>query len=195
MIVANFITKRPTMGETRTYEDFYKFLGTKPTRLGIVSRLYPELTASYLTESLRNIFYRDSKSSDKYRSIDSMYFEWEVESNYIKRVELAATPEGDGANGTSIFFAFKENYYQKYDIWKSDNTYQQFQVISRPIRKADDYWVLECRLITTDLSDHIDLDEYHAGDTTRFQSNAMPELHEEGQNVILINLIQLSSAA
>jgi hypothetical protein len=168
MIVANFITKRPTMGETRTYEDFYKFLGTKPTRLGIVSRLYPELTASYLTESLRNIFYRDSKSSDKYRSIDSMYFEWEVESNYIKRVELAATPEGDGANGTSIFFAFKENYYQKYDIWKSDNTYQQFQVISRPIRKADDYWVLECRLITTDLSDHIDLDEYHAGDTTRF---------------------------
>lgn len=180
MIVANFITKRPTMGETRTYEDFYKFLGTKPTRLGIVSRLYPELTASYLTESLRNIFYRDSKSSDKYRSIDSMYFEWEVESNYIKRVELAATPEGDGANGTSIFFAFKENYYQKYDIWKSDNTYQQFQVISRPIRKADDYWVLECRLITTDLSDHIDLDEYHAGDTTRFQSNAMPELHEEG---------------
>lgn len=180
MIVANFITKRPTMGETRTYEDFYKFLGTKPTRLGIVSRLYPELTASYLTESLRNIFYRDSKSSDKYRSIDSMYFEWEVETNYIKRVELAATPEGDGANGTSIFFAFKENYYQKYDIWKSDNTYQQFQCISRPIRKADDYWVLECRLITTDLSDHIDPDDYHAGDTTRFQSNAMPELHEEG---------------
>ena len=27
MIVANFVTNRPTMGETRTYEDFYKFLG------------------------------------------------------------------------------------------------------------------------------------------------------------------------
>lgn len=27
MIVANFTTVRPTMGETRTYEDFYKFLG------------------------------------------------------------------------------------------------------------------------------------------------------------------------
>ena len=47
MIVANFVTNRPTMSETRTYEDFYKFLGTKPTRLGIVSRLYPNLTASY----------------------------------------------------------------------------------------------------------------------------------------------------
>ena len=49
MIVANFVTNRATMGDTRTYEDFYKFLGTKPTRLGVVSRLYPELTASYLT--------------------------------------------------------------------------------------------------------------------------------------------------
>ena len=112
MIVANFVTNRPTMSETRTYEDFYKFLGAKPTRVGVVSRLYPELTASYLTESLRNIFYMDSKSNNKYRNIDSMYFEWEVETNYIKRVELAATPEGDGCNGTSIFFAMKENYYQ-----------------------------------------------------------------------------------
>lgn len=73
MIVANFTTVRPTMGETRTYEDFYKFLGTKPTKLGVVSRLYPELTASYLTESLRNIFYQDVKSGNKYQSIDSMY--------------------------------------------------------------------------------------------------------------------------
>ena len=78
MIVANFVTNRATMGDTRTYEDFYKFLGTTPTRLCVVSRLYPELTASYLTESLRNIFYMDSKSNNKYRSIDSMYFEWET---------------------------------------------------------------------------------------------------------------------
>ncbi len=27
MLVASFITNRPTMGETRTYEDFSKFLG------------------------------------------------------------------------------------------------------------------------------------------------------------------------
>ena len=84
MIVANFVSNRPTMSETRTYEDFYKFLGTRPTKLGVVSRLYPELTASYLTESLRNIFYQDVKSGNKYQSIDSMYFEWEVETNYIK---------------------------------------------------------------------------------------------------------------
>ena len=73
MIVANFVSNRSTMGETRTYEDFYKFLGTHPHRLGVVSRLYPELTASYLTESLRNIFYYNKTSNNKYQSIDSMY--------------------------------------------------------------------------------------------------------------------------
>lgn len=67
--------------ETRTYEDFYKFLGTRPERLGIVSSMYPELTASYLTEALRNVFYRDLKKADKFQSIDSMMFEWEVETN------------------------------------------------------------------------------------------------------------------
>ena len=43
---------RPTMSDTRTYEDFSKFLGERPHRLGVVSRLYPELTATFLTESI-----------------------------------------------------------------------------------------------------------------------------------------------
>jgi hypothetical protein len=70
-----------TLLETRTYEDFSKFLGTKPERLGIVSRLYEDLTASYMTESLRNVFYQDNKSGNKYQSINAMYFEWEVEKS------------------------------------------------------------------------------------------------------------------
>ena len=109
MIVANFVTNRSTMSETRTYEDFYKFLGTQPYKLGVVSRLYPELTASYLTESLRNIFYQDRKQGNKYQSIDAMYFEWEVETNYIKRVEFAAVPEQDGADGSEIVIPKYEN--------------------------------------------------------------------------------------
>jgi hypothetical protein len=61
MVIASFVTNRATMSDTRTYEDFYKFLGTRPHKLGLVSRLYPDLTASYLTESLKNIFYQDTK--------------------------------------------------------------------------------------------------------------------------------------
>ena len=87
----------------------------------------------------------DSKSNSKYRSIDSMYFEWEVETNYIKRVEFADVPATNGEGGTTIVMAFKENYYQKYDIFKIDKTMQQCQAISRPTRVADNYWTVEVR--------------------------------------------------
>lgn len=66
----------------------------------------------------------DTKSGSKYRSIDSMYFEWEVETNYIKRIEFADVPKEKGENGTDIVMAFKERYYEKYDIFKIDKTMQ-----------------------------------------------------------------------
>lgn len=138
MIVANFVTNRPTMSETRTYEDFYKFLGARPHKLGVVSRLYPENTATYLTESLKNIFYNDKKGANKFQSVDSMMFEWEVESNYIKRIEFAEVPAETGENGGEIVMAFKERYYEKYDIFKIDKTMQQCIVVSRPVRKRDE---------------------------------------------------------
>ena len=88
MIVANFVTNRPTMSETKTYEDFYKFLGASPYKLGIVSRLYPQNTATYLTESLKNVFYNEAKGANKFQSIDAMMFDWEVETN--QKVRLVA---------------------------------------------------------------------------------------------------------
>ena len=93
MIIAKFVSKHNTMSDTKTAQDFYKYLGQRPHRLGVVSRLYPELTASYLTEALKNIIYNDSKSSNKYQNINSMAFEWEVETNFIKRIEFAAVPQ------------------------------------------------------------------------------------------------------
>lgn len=191
MIIANFVTNRATQSDTRTYEDFYKFLGTRPAKLGVVSRLYPELTASYLTESLRNIFYQDVKSGNRYQSIDSMYFEWEVETNYIKRVEFAAVPEETGENGTEIVMAFKERYYEKYDIFKIDKTMQQCIVVSRPVRKRDDYWEVTVRLIDNDYGSVLDVSGCQIGDTTRFQSNAMPEMHEEGLSTLFDNKLQI----
>jgi hypothetical protein len=180
MQVVSFTSVRPTMGETRTYEDFSKFLGTKPERLGIVSRLYEDCTAAYLTESLRNIFYQDNKSGNKYQSIDAMYFEWEIETNNIKRIEFADVPEQTGEGGTEITMAFKERYYEKYDIFQIDGSGQQCFVVSRPQRKRDDYWTVQVRLIDNDYSSILDTKYCQRGDTTRFISNAVPELHEEG---------------
>ena len=67
----------------------------------------------------------------------SLMFEWDVETNNIKKVEFAEVPTETGENGTEITMAFKENYYQKYDIFRIDKTKQQCQVVSRPIRKRD----------------------------------------------------------
>lgn len=59
------------------------------------------------------------------------------ETNNIKHIEFAEEPDGFGENGCEITMAFKENYFQKYDIFRIDKTKQQCEVVSRPIRKRD----------------------------------------------------------
>ena len=75
---------------------------------------------------------------------------------------------------------FKERQYEKYDIFKIDATHQQCQVVDRPQRKADDFWEYTVRLIDNDYSSVLDLSGCQVGMTTRFQSNAHPEMSEEG---------------
>lgn len=84
MIVANYVTVRPTNTETHTYEDFYKFLGSKPHMLGVVSRMNTDLTADFLTRSLANIYYNDEKKANKFQSIDSMYWELSISCSLIQ---------------------------------------------------------------------------------------------------------------
>ena len=136
MLVANFTSRIPTMGQTKTYEDWSKYLGSKPHRIGVVARMYTDNTLNFITDGLRNIFYKDEKA-DQFQLSSSLLFEWIVETNNIKKVEFAEVPTENGANGTEITMAFKENYYQKYDIFRIDKTKQQCQVVSRPIRKRD----------------------------------------------------------
>ena len=156
----------------------------RPHRLGVVSRLYPELTATFLTEALRNIWYGDSKPN-KFQSVDSTYFEWEVETNYIKRVPFADVPVGDGADGSEIEMIFGENYYQLHEIFKIEKTGQQCFVTSRPVRKADNMWSVMVRLLDDDYSSVLDTDGTQIGDTTRFIGNAKPELHDCGKLTML----------
>ena len=179
MKIASFVSNIPTMDDTRTYEDFYKYLGDKPTRLGIVSRMYPHNTAAYLTESLKNIFYMDSKGSgNKYQSVNSLMFEWEIEQNYIKRVEFAAVPEGDGAGGTEIIMAFKERYYSKFDTFKIEGSGQHCFCLSNPVRKGDNWWEQTVRLVSNNYDSVLDVSACQPGDKTRWISNYMPELHK-----------------
>lgn len=179
MLVANFTSRIPTMGNTKTYEDWSKYLGSKPHRLGVVARMYTDNTLNFITDGLRNIFYKDERV-DQFQLSSSLMFEWQVETNNIKKIEFAEVPSERGENGTEITMAFRENYYQKYDIFRIDKTKQQCQVLSRPVRKRDDYWEVQVRLLDNDYDTLLDLDGCQVGDLTTFQSVAMPELSEEG---------------
>lgn len=179
MLVASFTSRIPNMGDTKTYEDWSKYLGVKPHRLGVVARMYTDNTLNFLTDGLRNVFYKDEKV-DQFQLSTSLMFEWNVETNNIKKVEFAEVPTETGENGSEITMAFKENYYQKYDIFRIDKTKQQCQVVSRPVRKNDHYWEVLVRLIDNGYDTILDTDGCQVGDTTTFQSVAMPELSEEG---------------
>lgn len=100
---------------------------------------------------------------------------------YIKRIEFAAVPEGDGAGGTEILMAFRERYYEKYDTFKIEESGQQCQVVSRPVRKGDNFWEVAVRLIDNNFDTVLDVAACQPGCKTRWISNFMPELHEEGE--------------
>jgi len=183
-LIAEFTTIKPEMAHSKTYEDFYKFLGAKPTRLGIVSTMYKNLTASYLTEGLGNIMYNKQKSGNKFQKINSLMFEWEIDVNFIKRVKFAAVPVGDGSNGSEITMYFTERYYEKNDTFVIELSKQQCFVMAAPIRKADNFWEYSVRLIDNSYTSTLDSTACAIGMETRFITNYQPEYHEEGKLTI-----------
>ena len=150
-----------------------------------MARMYPNNTATFLTEALNNVFY-NSKSVNKYQPINSLMIEWEIDVEFVKRVEFAAAPSGDGTGGTEITMYFKERYYEKYDTFKIDESRQQCIVKTTPARKADNFWEYTVQLVDSDYSSVLDTSACQVGMTTRFLSNIMPEYHELGLKRILI---------
>lgn len=168
--------------DTKTVEDWSKYIGQKPHNVGVVARMYKDHSLNFITDGLRNVYLKNAKPND-FELSTSMMFEWEVETSQIKHIEFAeAVAENDlGENGSEITMAFKENYYQKYDIFRIDKTRQQCQVVSRPVRKRDDYWEVQVVLVDNNYDTILDTDGCQVGDTTTFQSFAHPEMHEEGK--------------
>lgn len=179
MRISGFSTTRPNMPTTRTYEDFMKFLGANPARLGIVSTLYDQYTATHLTEALMNT-YTMEKGKKGFQSINSFLIEWDLQANKIKRVPLAAAPEGTGINAGDVKFYFPENYYQKYDTFVIEKSRQQFIVLNRPQRLRDNLWLVIAKILDNDYDSVVDTTAAVAGAQTRFVTNYHPELHQEG---------------
>lgn len=155
-----------------------KFLGANPARLGIVSTLYDQYTATHLTEALMNT-YTMEKGKKGFQSINSFLIEWDLQTKKIKRVPLVAAPEGSGLNAGDVKFYFPENYYQKYDTFVVERTRQQFIVLNRPQRLRDNCWLVIAKILDNDYDSVVD-PTTAAGFQTRFVTNYVPELHSEG---------------
>ena len=147
----------------------------KPERLGIVSNLYKQYTASALTEALMNVYTREKGSSNSFQSINSFLVEWDIDVNFVKRLPIIAV-SGDGQDGSEVEFVFAERYYEMYDVFVIEETRQQCIVMQTPF-KGTDGWHVMARVIDNDYSERIgDV----VGMSTRFCTNHMPELHEQG---------------
>jgi len=177
MRISGFTTIRPNQADTRTYEDFMKFLSVKPARLGLVSTLYDQYTITHLTEALQNI-YTKGKAKDSFKSVDSFVVEWDIQVKRIKRVPILRV-EGDGCNGSDILFYFPENYYQKFDTFIIEKTRDLIIVMNRPQRLRDNEFLVIGKINDSDYTSAIVPGDL-TGVMTRFVTNYMPELHEEG---------------
>ena len=157
---------------------FMKFLGARPERLGIVSRLYEDYTATALTEALMNTVTLE-KGKKGLKSINSFLVEWDLQVNKIERIPLVQpVAAGEGVNASEVKFYFAKNYFQQNDIFVMEKTRQQFFVVNRPQRINDSCFLVIAKIQDNDYNSMTPT--YAAGDTARFMSNAFPELHEYG---------------
>lgn len=187
MVVASYVNVKPEMAHSRTYEDFYKLLGTRPKMMGVMARMYPNNTATWLTEGLLNV-YQNQKTATKFQPINSMEINWNIEVDFVKRVEFAAAPSSNGAGGNDITMYFKERYLERYDTFIIDESRQQCIVKAVPQRKYDDFWEYNVQLIDSDYSSILDLEACQPGMTVRFLSNIVPEYSEEGYSKYQSNI-------
>lgn len=140
--------------------------------------MYKQYTATALTEALMNVYAKDKNKGDRFQSLDSFLIEWDIETNFVKRIPILSV-DGDGANGSEVIFQFPEHYYEMLDVFVIEETRQQCMVMLSPIRRSDKCWEYVCRVIDNDYSERID--KNIEGTETRFLTNHQPELHFENQ--------------
>lgn len=156
-----------------------KWLGANPTRLGIVAKLYDQYTATHLTEALMNTYTKGEKKGSGFQSVNNFVIEWNIEVNKIHKVQILSV-EGTGENASEVKFYFPENYYQKYDTFIEERSRQQFIVVNQPQRLSDKCYLVIAQINDNDYDSTRDEELVKQGAWTRFVTNAVPELHDQG---------------
>jgi hypothetical protein len=169
------------MGDTRTVQHFNTLLGDKPHKLGLVATMYPDLAITTLTDALRNVYYNPKSSSSNFQPINSMAVQWDIDVNYIHKVQIVkdindATP---GMNKAPFTIVLEQKYYDKNDTFTLENK-QQLLVVAPPRMLNTKAWEHTVILVGNDFSKYVDPRFVKKGRVTRFRSNYFPELSERG---------------
>jgi len=180
MKIIDYTTVKATMGDTKTVQDFGKWIGNKPHKLGLVASMYEDLAATYLTDSLLNIYYNE-RSANQFQPVDSTVVEWFLDQNFIEKIYIATDVTGTtpGLNKLEFDITFTRKYYDKYDTFTLENRQQLF-VVQTPTRLATNLWRYTVRLVGNDLTKSADKNFMKKGNYTRLRSNYHPELSEMG---------------
>jgi hypothetical protein len=176
------------MGNTRTVQHYGTLLGNKPHKLGLVATLYPDLAITVLTDALRNVYFNPKSSASSFMPINSMVVEWDIDVNYIHKVNIAedvtvATP---GLGKQPFTVVLESKYYDKNDTFALENR-QQLMVIAPPQQLGAKRWSHTVILVGNDTSKHVDPRFLKRGRYTRYRSNFHPELSERGYTKYMSN--------
>jgi len=167
------------ISDTRSVTNFGTFLGKSPEKLGLIVSMFPKLSASFLTEALGHVFKNGKTGANKFQSINALAVEWQIDVNFIKKVDIVGAISGDGAGGTPVTIDLKEKYYDPNDSFQLENR-QKLWVVKKAKRIAANRWRYTVILMGGSDSRTINTTFAQPGRKTRYHSNYYGELSERG---------------
>ncbi len=173
-------------GDMKSVQHFGSFLGSNTKKLGLVATLYSNLSATYLTDSLMNIYFNE-QSGNPYQPIDAMVFEWEIDVNRIKQVYISEDTSDTGANQSPIRMVLAEKYYEKSDTFVLENKQQLF-VTRSPRMLAPNRWEYYVIIAGNNPLETLDLAYATKGRYTRYRSNFHGEFSSRGYSKFHSNI-------
>lgn len=167
------------MSDTRSVTNFGTFLGKSPEKLGQVVTMFPKLSVSFLTEALGHVFKNSKTGNNKFQSINALSVEWQIDVNFIKKVNIVGAISGNGAGGTPVTIDLEEKYYDPNDSFQLENR-QKLWVVKKAQRINAKRYRYTVKLMGG--ADNRAIIESFAqpGRKTRYHSNYYGELSERG---------------
>jgi len=178
MQIVKYETIRSRFGETRTFDDFSKFIGSKPKILGKLANLYPQYSTASLIDKLGNL-YTEGKGMPRPGSMESQAVEWQINVNFIKKVYFAESCTDNGFGRKKFRVRFDQKYFDKNDIIKLQNN-QQLMILEEPVFLGEKLVEYVVKLTGDNSNQQVNIDFMKKGNYAMFLTCAFPEISERG---------------